>query len=442
MRRFIHSFLFTCLIVLLSARCSPAAELPVQGIYEIRSAVNSRFVLDEKHCLENEEEASSLQMYLPAEVRQQQFYLEFSGPNNIRIVNLLSGRYLKQGQIRQDGIPKAAVDLVHYASQEEADADDELLWHMVARPDDTWLLRSSGGLYLTLPSGRAFNGAGLILTEFTGANDQKWQFTPGHVYPDLIADTDYINPYEEDGELENVQITLQFQNARETITSETLASWMIRTEDHDCVFDEEMLKAYITTLAQRYNTAGNPRDFTTSYKTTITLYKGNYGWKLDEGETMRILKEAITKPGYHYIHPVWAQKAREFNGKNSDVGDSYVEIHLTAQRVWLYKNGVQLLQTDCVSGTAGTDRETPGGVYYIFYKQAPAVLTGPGYNSPVEYWMPFNGNIGLHDASWRGSFGGDIYLTNGSHGCVNLPLEAAKKIYETVTIGYPVVCYK
>ena len=74
--------------------------------------------------------------------------------------------------------------------------------------------------------------------------------------------------------------------------------------------------------------------------------------------------------------------------------------------------------------------------------RSPDVLNGPGYSSYVEYWMAFNGNIGLHDANWRNEFGGSIYRSNGSHGCVNLPTEAAKLIYETVSYGYPVVCYQ
>lgn len=55
--------------------------------------------------------------------------------------------------------------------------------------------------------------------------------------------------------------------------------------------------------------------------------------------------------------------------------------------------------------------------------------------------MPFNGNIGLHDADWRTSFGGQIYRTNGSHGCVNLPPDYARRIYDVVQTGTPVICY-
>jgi len=69
-------------------------------------------------------------------------------------------------------------------------------------------------------------------------------------------------------------------------------------------------------------------------------------------------------------------------------------------------------------------------------------LNGEDYSTPVDYWMPFAGNVGMHDATWRGSFGGDIYLNNGSHGCVNLPWSSAKTIYENVDAGFPVLVYQ
>ena len=68
---------------------------------------------------------------------------------------------------------------------------------------------------------------------------------------------------------------------------------------------------------------------------------------------------------------------------------------------------------------------TPTGTFGITYKERDATLTGQNYSSDVKYWMPFYGNVGLHDASWRSSFGSDIYVTNGSHGCINLPPDAA-----------------
>ena len=100
-----------------------------------------------------------------------------------------------------------------------------------------------------------------------------------------------------------------------------------------------------------------------------------------------------------------------------------------------------MMESDFVSGNSAKGYDTPAGVYSITYKQRDATLKGENYETPVSYWMPFNKNIGMHDATWRGSFGGTIYLTSGSHGCVNLPLNMAAAIYEYVSTGFPVVCY-
>ena len=85
---------------------------------------------------------------------------------------------------------------------------------------------------------------------------------------------------------------------------------------------------------------------------------------------------------------------------------------------------------------------TPEGTYKLKYKDKDSVLVGENYRSPVSFWMPFNGNIGMHDASWRYSFGGQIYMTNGSHGCVNLPYSLANDIFYNIDEGTPIICYK
>lgn len=88
---------------------------------------------------------------------------------------------------------------------------------------------------------------------------------------------------------------------------------------------------------------------------------------------------------------------------------------------------------------------TPGGTYSLYYKVSPYVLTsttpGDSYEEPVTYWMPFNGGIGFHDAPWRGSFGGNLYITGGSHGCINLPMQAAATMYQNIYAGFPVICF-
>ena len=112
---------------------------------------------------------------------------------------------------------------------------------------------------------------------------------------------------------------------------------------------------------------------------------------------------------------------------------------------WIYRDGVVILECDFVSGDTSKGNTTPPGVYSLYYKTSPFVLKsdtpGDSYETPVTYWMPFNGGIGFHDASWRGSFGGNIYTYSGSHGCVNMPTWAAAQMYENISAGYPIICY-
>ena len=85
--------------------------------------------------------------------------------------------------------------------------------------------------------------------------------------------------------------------------------------------------------------------------------------------------------------------------------------------------------------------DTPEGVYFVYNKQEDRVLRGQGYASPVEYWMPVKGAVGIHDADWRSEFGGEIYKTNGSHGCINVPKEIMPDLYEKTEIGTPVIIF-
>lgn len=137
--------------------------------------------------------------------------------------------------------------------------------------------------------------------------------------------------------------------------------------------------------------------------------------------------------------PVYFQKAASYDG--SDYGNTYAEVNLTAQHMFFYKDGQMVLESDFVSGNQRRNFTTPPGIFGLTYKQRKAVLKGQGYASPVDFWMPFNGGIGFHDATWRGSFGGNIYKTNGSHGCINMPYAKAKELYDLVYTNVPVICY-
>ena len=131
--------------------------------------------------------------------------------------------------------------------------------------------------------------------------------------------------------------------------------------------------------------------------------------------------------------PVYFQRAAS-HGEH-DYGDTYVEVNVTAQHVFFYKNGILWMDTDCVTGNANRGNDTPDGVYVMKYKERNATLEGENYSSPVSFWMPFNGNIGLHDATWRANFGGDYFYYNGSHGCINLPYSKAEELYNITFVG-------
>jgi len=137
--------------------------------------------------------------------------------------------------------------------------------------------------------------------------------------------------------------------------------------------------------------------------------------------------------------PKYEQRA--FVEGADDIGNTYIEIDYTNQHLWYYKDGSLVVDSDIVSGNLNNGNGSPDGVFKVISRQSPATLKGEDYESDVTYFMPFAYNVGLHDASWRSSFGGSIYKNGGSHGCINLPYDAADTIYKNVELGTPVVAY-
>lgn len=139
----------------------------------------------------------------------------------------------------------------------------------------------------------------------------------------------------------------------------------------------------------------------TSYGKEVTIVGGDYGWWMDYEQEAVELAEMIENGESGERTPVYFQTAASY--ETPDYGNTYVEINLTAQHLFLYKDGEKILESDFVSGNASRGYDTPAGAYSITYKQRDATLTGENYRTPVSYWMPFNRNIGMHDANWRGS---------------------------------------
>lgn len=144
----------------------------------------------------------------------------------------------------------------------------------------------------------------------------------------------------------------------------------------------------------------------------------------------------------NYLATAIMQQRTEAHAPVTRCSGTYVEIDITNQILYYYENGVRRFSTSVVTGNHRLGHDTPTGVYTVLGKQRNVTLTGKDYASFVQYWMNFIGNsVGMHDASWRSSFGGNIYLTNGSHGCVNIPTSAMPELYSLVSVGTPVVLY-
>ena len=228
-------------------------------------------------------------------------------------------------------------------------------------------------------------------------------------------------------------------NGDEVVLDEQTISKWLSIDKNKVVLDEILLEEWVTEQAKLHDTYSSKREFTTYTGDVVTVNSSTFGWKTSKKTEINELKTLIRKgetverePEYLYTGYIKGQ---------DDMGDSYVEINLSAQHLYLWIDGEVILETDFVSGNMSNGNGTPPGLFGITYKEKDAVLRGATYTTPVKYWMPFNGNIGMHDATWRKEFGGDIYLTSGSHGCINLPLSMAKEIFEHMEKRFPVVCY-
>lgn len=161
---------------------------------------------------------------------------------------------------------------------------------------------------------------------------------------------------------------------------------------------------------------------------------------IDKYTTLQLIK---TNDSWDYV---------SYNGmegfvssKYTDIlGDTYVEVDISDQLLYLYVDKNLVREIDVTTGMENK-WDTRCGCNPIYTKERNKGLNGEGYNNlHVNYWMPFDGGIGLHDASWRSddSFGGDTYKTNGSHGCVSMKNSDAKEVYDNVSVGTKVLVHK
>ena len=235
------------------------------------------------------------------------------------------------------------------------------------------------------------------------------------------------------------KITYQFGDDTVVLDGTRINKWIKIKKDNTVKIRRNKVEKFVQELHRKYDTVFTNRKFKTAYGDTVTVYGGDYGWWMNTVKETDKLVKLIQKGAVKERTPEYRQTAVSYGDK--DYGDTYAEVDLSGQHVFVVKNGKVVFDTACVTGNESQGHATPAGTYGITYKQRNATLRGENYETPVSYWMPFNGGIGFHDAYWRSRFGGTLYRTGGSHGCVNLPPSSAKKIYSLVEQGTPVICY-
>lgn len=313
-------------------------------------------------------------------------------------------------------------------------------------PEDAYITYANGDGYRIVPE---LAGNEILIDRFLDAVetavdhlDDTLSLRDAGVYrlPDISSDDAALK--EQFAKLQpysDMTVTYQFDSQTEVLDSDTLSQWISLDKNGELEIDEEAATEFVKGLSKKYNTAYSPKTLETSYGETVTVKGGFYGWQIDREAEVQNLLEIIRGGKSVTREPEYLLRAASHDG--ADYGDTYVEINLTAQHLFYYKDGELLIESDFVSGNPSKGNATPVGAYAITYTERNATLKGQNYRTPVSYWMPFNGNVGMHDSSWRSSFGGVIYKTNGSHGCINLPPDVAKTIFENIEKGIPVLCY-
>lgn len=235
-----------------------------------------------------------------------------------------------------------------------------------------------------------------------------------------------------------------------SLNPESMSSWIAMDDQFQVTLSDELKAAWIEQTIEACSTAGNERVYTRPDGKEVTVSGGDYGWIIDGEAFTKLVEEAVISGQQGQVDMPIKQEAQVWGGIGAaDWGKRYVDVDLAEQHARFYDaDGNLIWESDIVSGGPGASRATPSGVWDLNTNNGYAMLVGRksdgsiDYETPVNYWMPFKGqSIGLHDANWRGSFGGNIYTYNGSHGCVNLPVSKARELHQIIEVGDVVITH-
>jgi lipoprotein-anchoring transpeptidase ErfK/SrfK len=275
------------------------------------------------------------------------------------------------------------------------------------------------------------------------------------VYIQPIKENDPIVIKEEKMLQDLLQGTIDYkvQNEVYPLKAKDLIKNASMSKDMKVTIDPSDIKNKITEINNSQSTLNKDFTFKTHSGSVISVKGQGYGWAINVEKEAKRIQEAFEKgekslSASNIYGNGWENKGIGYETTaNNGIGDTYAEVSIAEQQIWLYKDGQLAVTTDVVTGKHSTSEDTSPGVWYILYKRSPYTLKGsavgkPDYSVKVDYWAPFtNSGQGFHDAGWRTNWAKDAYLTAGSGGCVNLPPSVAKTVYDNLSTYEPVVVY-
>lgn len=208
------------------------------------------------------------------------------------------------------------------------------------------------------------------------------------------------------------------------------------SETGEITVDDSWISQATREILKSYNTVGAEHDFTTHGGKLIKVSGGTWGSQPDLEKEVDFLKESFAKG------ESITDRVPEYTYSYETMTDTYIELSIADQHLWVYQDGNMIMETDVVTGDCTKKRDTPTGCYFISECINGKYLTGDNYKTWVNKWMRLtNQGVGLHDAGWQPYFGGSRYKGHGSHGCINLPPKFASTLFDTVSRGWLVVIY-
>lgn len=225
------------------------------------------------------------------------------------------------------------------------------------------------------------------------------------------------------------------------VSKKDIASFISINEDYKVSLNEKTIEKYVKNkVCKKFDNIKSMNIVDTPGSGKVYIANGDGGKAVDPLAEKKQLIEEIKAGKSVTREPTYV--SYYLNSSYGDIiKEDYIDINLSDQMVYVVLEGKIAKESPCVTGNVAAGRSTPTGIYRIAYKTTNYTMVK--YNAYVNYWMPYDTRygIGLHDATWRSQFGGDIYKTDGSHGCINLPLGNAAEIYRLVYKGLPVMVH-